>query len=171
MARTELEKGIQDRAAACARGRLRWLINQPKRESRGEIDDLIPDGNAAAPQFIAFAPSKNAKRQILDGKFGIRMVGRPNPAAQASVMGFIDFCMITHPTLCQLSWSMHWASNDILFVVALPGIVAGACALLINPRVGAVKPEASAVSHLQHSPQPASPIAAARFMRRCTRRR
>src|ERR1019366_8992592 len=69
------------------------------------------------------ARSENAKRQILDGEFGIRMVGRPNPAAQASVMGFIDFCMNTHPTLYQLSWSMHWASNDILSVVALPGIV------------------------------------------------
>jgi hypothetical protein len=58
--------------------------------------------------------------------------------------------MITHPTPYrsgyQLSWSMHWASNDIMFVVALPGIVAGACALLINPRVGPVKPEAAAVS-------------------------
>src|SRR6185295_10859382 len=58
---------------------------------RGEIEDLLADGDAAARRLASIPPaSENAEGQVLDRKLGLRRVGRLDPAFERRVVRLVE---------------------------------------------------------------------------------
>jgi hypothetical protein len=72
------EYRIQRRAGRGPRGVRSKTVEQSEFERRGEIEDVVPDGDAAAGRAIGWR--EHAERQVLDRKVGV-MVRRGNPAS------------------------------------------------------------------------------------------
>src|SRR5262247_2557372 len=74
----EREQRVERRAASGLGGARRHPIEQAELERRREIEDVVPDRDAAAGS--AAWRGEHAERQVLDRKVGVLM-GRGDPAA------------------------------------------------------------------------------------------
>lgn len=76
--------------ARCRR-RDRETLQQTFLAQRPQVDDLIADGNAAAPGFGVLPLPKNRVGQVLDREVAARTISGFDPAACLGVMGMVDF--------------------------------------------------------------------------------
>src|SRR5262249_56214954 len=83
----EGEERVEGRATSGLGGARRYPIEQAEFERRGEIEDIVPDRDAAAGD--AARRGEHAERQVLDRKVGVLM-GRGEPAAPRGGMGLVD---------------------------------------------------------------------------------
>ena len=74
----EREQRVECRAGCRARGFRSGAIEQPEFKCRGEIEDVVADGDAAARACAA--RREHAERQVLDRKVGV-LVRRSDPAS------------------------------------------------------------------------------------------
>src|SRR5262245_56118565 len=74
----EREQRVERRAGSGLGGACRLPIEQAELERRGEIEDVVPDRDAAAGS--AARRAEHAERQVLDREVGVLM-GRGDPAA------------------------------------------------------------------------------------------
>jgi hypothetical protein len=74
----EREQRVEGRAASGLGGPPGEPIEQAELERGGEVEDLVPDRDAAAGS--AFRRREYAQRQVLDRKVGV-LIGRGDPAA------------------------------------------------------------------------------------------
>jgi hypothetical protein len=74
----EREQRVERRAASGLGGSRGEPVEQAEFERRGEIEDVVPDRNAAAGS--AARRDEHAEGQVLDRKVGV-LIGRGDPAA------------------------------------------------------------------------------------------
>ncbi len=84
---TQGQQGIERFAGSGAGGVQRIAFEQGRGGQRAEVEDHVPDGDAAPGSFIA--AREDAEGQVLDRKIAVA-VRAFDPGAQSAVMGFVD---------------------------------------------------------------------------------
>ncbi|GKT21614.1 hypothetical protein AVHM3334_05380 [Acidovorax sp. SUPP3334] len=80
-----------ERAVLGAFERRRRVASEPPViTQREQVHDLVADGGAGAKPLVATRTPEDRKRQVLDGKVGVRRVGAVHPALQGSVVCSVD---------------------------------------------------------------------------------